>query len=636
MEDFSFICSAIWLVYIIDNSLRGVVNEEQIKEGIPKERILLTYEPRGKGHQQNKGWNYKIDFVYSDDFFETRKIGAHKGNKFLLTKNYLFVAQVLDQEDQEVMLLVTSPTENYYNLQPIELSNDKFKEHSYTFLDSSEKSVFIHVNHFGEKSKHGHIYTSDYSGQKFSLTLHNNIRVGEGECDFDIVNGLEGIYLANVIDQEWMKDAQLEIQREEVTEINEMENNKNSQKSQTQHKTTGNKLDEFRDFTQTFITFNKGGKWHRIVGPERDIEGKRYECGENCHLNLQAISNSNPPFYSVNSAAGIIIANGNVGKYLSLNNEEISTFLSRDGGFTWSEVRKGAHNYEIGDHGALIILSQDQTPSNSIIYTWDEGISWNELKISKSKMIIRNIIIEPYNVSQHFLVYGQTQNKKGVKQGVVIAVDFTLLHKPQCRNPMYPNTSSSDYETWTPNDGRMGHDCILGKKLIYVRRKRDVECFNGEDLEKKTVVEKCNCTDDDYECDVEYSRKNPGDPCTSIHKPKENESGSGKILPIETDLYKPPEVCHGFYTVSKGYRRVPGDECINGVAYDPVIIPCPYSGLFSFLGSVLVIIMIGLIIGLIYISGIVGTMKDFIVSKIRGEHEPQPLFPNEANVVSYT
>ena len=49
----------------------GIVEKEQIDKGVPKERILLTYEPRGTGHQQDLGWNYKVDLVYSDDFFKT-------------------------------------------------------------------------------------------------------------------------------------------------------------------------------------------------------------------------------------------------------------------------------------------------------------------------------------------------------------------------------------------------------------------------------------------------------------------------------------------------------------------------------------------------------------------------------------
>ena len=572
------------VVYNCNNLYRGVFNQEHIDSGIPKERILLSYEPRGKGHQKSIGWNYKVDFIYSDDFFKSKRVGAHKGNKFLLTKNYLFVAQVVDQEDQEVMLLVTNPKDKYYNLQPIDLSQTKFKDHSYTFLDTTENTVFIHVNHFGDKSKHGHIYTSDISGTKFSLSLHNNIRMVEGQCDFDKVDGLDGIFLANAIDPDWMRDAQQELQEEELKQEESMGETK------TPKKEAVDKMSQFKDFIQTYITFNKGGMWHPLKAPERDVEGKHYECGDNCDLHLHGISSNQPPFYSVESAAGIIIANGNVGKYLTDNEDEVNTFVSRDGGFNWFEVRKGSHIYEIGNHGAIIIIAPDQKPTKTIYYSWDEGLTWNDLDISKDNMIVRNIIIEPTSTSQHFVVYGHTQNKKGVKQGVVIGVDFTSLHEPMCKNPNEPGSTYSDYETWTPNDGRLGHNCLLGKKSIYVRRKRETPCYNPQTIESKSTIELCDCIEDDYECDFGYSREKPGDPCTSVAK-KKHHSHNNTTTSDAPEILKPPEVCNGYYEMSKGYRKVPGDVCINGVKFDPILIPCPGGGFVHYLGYTFLILL---------------------------------------------
>ena len=164
--------------------LSNVMNSKNI---IPIERILISHEPRGKGNQKTIGWNYKIDFVYSDDFFKTTKISVNKGNKFLLTKDYLFVAQVIDEEAQDLVLLVAKSNEISYKFQPIDLNMKKFKEHSYTFLDTSANSVFLHVNHFGPKSMFGHIYISDFDGLKYSPSLNFNIRSADGQCDFDKV-----------------------------------------------------------------------------------------------------------------------------------------------------------------------------------------------------------------------------------------------------------------------------------------------------------------------------------------------------------------------------------------------------------------------------------------------------------------
>jgi len=366
----------------------------------------------------------------------------------------------------------------------------------------------------------------------------------------------------------------------------------------TKKDTKNHRGDGYKDYIKSLISFNKGGDWKRIRAPERDVEGKKYDCEEYCFLNLFGISSEYPPYYSVESAAGIIIANGNIGKFLNHDHESVSTFLTRDGGLTWFEVRKGSHIYEIGDHGALILIADDQNPTKEILYSWDEGMTWETLKISDEKFLIKNIIIEPTSTSQHFVIYGES-NKKGKTKGIAIGVDFTGLHEPQCRNPDNPDTTASDYEKWTPNDGRTGHECLMGHKTIYIRRKRDSQCYNGLTFERKATIEHCDCTEDDYECDFGFERAEPGGPCVLIKKSgKENDSKDKSGFDLN-EMYTPPANCHGFCKISRGYRKVPGNTCINGVKFDPILIPCPYSGVFASLGVVFFVIIFAVLIVLI-------------------------------------
>ena len=75
-------------------------------------------------------------------------------------------------------------------------------------------------------------------------------------------------------------------------------------------------------------------------------------------MHLHSITSDNyGPFYSTPTALGIILGIGNVGKHLAYEEDEVNTYLSRDGGVNWEEVRKGSHIYEIGDHGALILMA---------------------------------------------------------------------------------------------------------------------------------------------------------------------------------------------------------------------------------------------------------------------------------------
>ncbi len=72
-------------------------------------------------------------------------------------------------------------------------------------------------------------------------------------------------------------------------------------------------------------------------------------------------------------------------------------------------MKKGSHIYEIGDHGGLIVMAKDTSATNRLLYSWDEGLSWEEFNISKKAFDITNIITEPSNMKQKFIVYGQVK-----------------------------------------------------------------------------------------------------------------------------------------------------------------------------------------------------------------------------------
>lgn len=115
---------------------------------------------------------------------------------------------------------------------------------------------------------------------------------------------------------------------------------------------------------RTYITHNKGGKWELIKAPELDINGKARKCylEDGCSLHLEIYSSNGvfPPPYSQETAVGIILAVGNIGKVLEKHKpDKLSTYISRDGGIVWTEIKKGSHIYEIGDHGGLIVMAEN-------------------------------------------------------------------------------------------------------------------------------------------------------------------------------------------------------------------------------------------------------------------------------------
>lgn len=527
-----------------------------ISNVIPKTRIYITHigDDSAKGHQKMKGWNQDVDFSYSDDYFKSYTTVIKGGNKFLITDSFIMVAQLIDHESQAVQLMVASE-QNLEKFYKSEFPMKTIPEKSYTLLDSSEGSLVLNINHSGDKALYGNIYISDSLGRRFSLSLLHNSRGFDGYSDFQKISNLEGIYIANILDVEKVK-------------------NVDPLKHRTRKET---------EFKKTVITFDKGGRWHPLTAPERDSEGKKIICeDEDCSLHLNSITDSTfGPFYSTTNAVGLILGTGNVGKYLSKREDEINTYLSRDGGLTWYEIMKGSHMYEMGDHGALIVMADDQNPTNTLLISRNEGLTWDTIKFSDSYIEVDNIIIQPGSTTQNFLIYGRKASK-----GVTVAVDFSSYIERQCQLPEDPSNPESDYELWSPNDGRTEAQCLMGRRVQYIRRKRDSECYNGEEYERNIFIENCRCTPEDYECDLGYYLDN--DTCQQYpgYTREEASCASG-------DLY---------YEIPTGYRRVPGNSCIGGASskYDPYRVYCDTQSMnkYVYMGlTVAIVIVILMVLG---------------------------------------
>lgn len=290
---------------------------------------------------------------------------------------------------------------------------------------------------------------------------------------------------------------------------------------------------EVQENVKTFITHNKGGKWELIKAPEVSHRTKKTACyvEDGCSLHLEIYSHMGElaPVYSTEKAIGLVLGTGNIGPRLTDNDSQKSLYLSRDGGLNWRVIRQGVHIYEIGDHGALIVIAQKNTPTNHIEFSWDEGQSWDTLTISEHSIFVENIIIEPNSISQQFMVYGTYAEamddgeedpdydavviEKG-NSAFLVYLDFSQLHEPQCKGVETAGADDSDYELWTPHDGRFGDTkCFLGMHKTFTRRKQDSKCYNGEEHETVSKIEPCTCNEMDYECDIGYFRAEGQGPC---------------------------------------------------------------------------------------------------------------------------
>ena len=58
-------------------------------------------------------------------------------------------------------------------------------------------------------------------------------------------------------------------------------------------------------------------------------------------------------------APGYVMAVGSVGPALAPY-EDSDTYLSSDAGLTWTRIAEGAHKYEFGDQGSVLVAVNDE------------------------------------------------------------------------------------------------------------------------------------------------------------------------------------------------------------------------------------------------------------------------------------
>lgn len=173
-----------------------------------------------------------------------------QGNRFALSKHFLFLAKVISEKSQQVQLYVSSSGKKEYKFKKVELPYPLLKQHSYTILDYTSRQVFIHVTHSTSNIVYGNIYKSDSSGSKFTLAVDNNVRNVYGYCDFTKVKGLGGVYITNKYDEVDLEKARIQLENAETQEEKNQAVLSNMKK-------------------KSKISFDRGAIWHNIQNAVR-------------------------------------------------------------------------------------------------------------------------------------------------------------------------------------------------------------------------------------------------------------------------------------------------------------------------------------------------------------------------------
>ncbi|KAL1737975.1 Sialidase [Schizophyllum fasciatum] len=242
---------------------------------------------------------------------------------------------------------------------------------------------------------------------------------------------------------------------------------------------------------RTMITFDDGRRWAPIRAPEgsdcnpRDVE--------NCALHLHSVTtphNFGRVFSS--PAPGYVMAVGSVGPSLAPY-EDSDTYLSSDAGLTWARVATGAHKYEFGDAGSLLVLIDDEEATSEVKWSADGGKNWQTYDFGQ-RLRARALVTVPDSTSRKFLVLGQVarrdQSDKKVGPYVVQWLDFADTRDRKC--------GDNDFEKWYARSGET--ECLLGHKQWYRRRKPNADCYVGEKFNEPVEHdEPCECGESDFE-----------------------------------------------------------------------------------------------------------------------------------------
>lgn len=492
-------------------------------DGVSNTLVFLLLQKNTNGHLDVNTWTNGNTLVSTDDFMKSSRTVVRGANRFAMVTEYIYVARVV--KGDEVDLVMSERSNKFASFHVVKMpSNLSLKSFEYNLMESWSGAVFLFIKHNTGDENFGNVYMSDAIGKGFSLTLSRVPLGSSGYADIEEINSIEGVIIANKyivnpktnkkIDQQTQDDsgslkklknkaaaaAKLSSRTKKEGAAETIDDTNPTDKKAIQNDILQKK--EAATPMKTYISMNRGGSWNLLAAPKVTAKNKKITCelAKGCSLHLHSYSSPMYPVpYSHENAVGLIMAVGNIGTQLKYDAEEINTYMSRDGGLTWVEIMNGPHILEFGDHGGLIVLAPIFKPTTSVLYSWNEGISWVEYKISKIPLNIDAIEVEPQSKGMHFVISAR-KAKSSNDKGYIITLDFTGIHEPACQGVNSPDTESSDYETWTPYDGRHGNEkCFLGKKITYVRRKRERECFNGEDKEKILYQENCPCSEMDFE-----------------------------------------------------------------------------------------------------------------------------------------
>jgi hypothetical protein len=445
-----------------------------------------------------------LRIVMSSDFFKTEEEPRVDGitiqgvTNLAAVKRYLVFA-AKSKATVELALYVTDDAKTWRRA---EFGEHKLEENAYTLLESTNYSMQVDV--MPSRSPIGNLLTSDSNGTQFTKNIDHTNRNYEGFVDFEKLANVQGVVLVNLVDN---------------------------------HKEVEKSRDAKKDLISK-ISFDDGHTWEDLKAGSKQL-----------HLHSVTEQRNIGRLFS-SSAPGMVMGVGNTGKTLT-SYEKGDLYVSDDAGLNWKLAIEGPHLYEFGGQGSVLVaIADDET--DEISWSLDHGANWSKTKLEK-KVVPFALTTTPDSTSLKFLLIASIgKGKKATWQ--TVSLDFDGLHERECKD--------KDFEVWPARVDDKGKPiCVMGHIQKFKRRKADADCIvvNDNFADPEEESEKCECTNQDFECD--YNFKLEDDKCVPAG-------------PIQA----PKDACQkegASFEGSSGYRLVPGNQCKGGVDLaKPVSRPC--------------------------------------------------------------
>lgn len=470
--------------------------------------FFYTHDPTGLGRKQN----FALTLYRSKDGGKTiDKLAEHVWS-FGIEEEFLFVSvryQPKGKAQSRIMHVSKDHGDHFDAVQLPAVGEDQF----FSILDANEGMIFMHIDENGDTGK-GTIYTSDSSGIVYTVSLEDNLYPnGEDVTDFIRIKSLKGVYITSKL----RKDQSI----------------------------------------VSLISYDKGATWDNFTEPlncEKVNFPDNNECNCNrttedyCHLQLHAsfsmakgVDLPEIP-YSTENAPGLILAHGNVGDSLSTDTPDL--YVSSDGGYNWNRALQGAHRTAIGDSGSIIWAVAHGETVDTLKYSFDEGLCWQEETFVETPITITGLIAEPGERATDIAVWGWDDIK-----------DCWVVYTFNFKNVLNRECETSDYLEFHAHEDYTAlkeQNCQLGELRVYQKLKKESVCYNGRAHKSQENAQTCECTKYDYKCDFGYKRSQDEKTCE-----QDDEQLTMDHICIDG---KEEEIT----STKDGYVKIPGDMCKGG------------------------------------------------------------------------